>query len=122
MPDEGMTVDERRKYVKRMRARYEAGDRQERGLLLSEMERVTEMHRKSLIRLLGTADLLRKPRSREREREYGAEVDDAIRVVSESLDYVCAERLKPALPEMASHLCKLGEMRASPELIDQLKG
>jgi hypothetical protein len=122
VPVEGMTIDERRKYVNRMRARYEAGDRQERGLLLGEMEQVTEMHRKSLIRLLGTADLMRKPRAKEREREYGAAVDDAIRVISESLDYVCAERLKPALPGMAKHLGKLGEMRASPELIDQLTG
>ncbi|MDP2663622.1 MAG: integrase [Dehalococcoidia bacterium] len=117
-----MTVDERRKYVNRMRVRYEAGDRQERGLLLGEMEQVTEMHRKSLIRLLGTADLFRRPRFKEREREYGAEVDDAIRVVSESLDCICAERLKPALPEMARHLCKFGEMYAGPELIAQLKG
>ena len=121
MPIEGMTIDERRKYVNRMRARYEAGDRQERGLLLDEMEQVTGMHRKSLIRLLGTADLLRKPRAKERDREYGPEVDDAVRVISESLDYICAERLKPALPEMASHLGKLGEMHASPELIAQLK-
>lgn len=122
MPVEGMTIDERRKYVNRMRARYEAGDRQERGLLLGEMEQVTEMHRKSLIRLLGTAGLMRKPRAKEREREYGAAVDDAIRVISESLDYVCAERLKPALPGMARHLGKVGEMCASPELIDQLTG
>lgn len=122
MPDEGMTVDERRKYVNRMRVRYEAGGRQERGLLLDEMEQVTDMHRKSLIRLLGAADVLRKPRAKERDREYGPAVDDAIRVISESLDYICAERLKPALPGMADHLCKLGEMPASPELIAQLKG
>lgn len=120
--EEAMTVDERRKYLGLMKGRYEAADWQERGRLLDEMNEVTDMHRKSLIRLLCGPDLLRKPRSEKRGRGYGPEVDDAIRVVSESLDYICAERLKPALPGMASHLCKLGEMHASPELIDQLTG
>jgi len=120
--EEGMTVDERRKYLGLMKGRYEAADWQERGRLLDEMNEVTDMHRKSLIRLLRGRDLLRKPRSEKRGRRYGPEVDDAIRVVSESLDYICAERLKPALPGMARHLCQLGEMVASPELIDQLSG
>lgn len=119
--EEGMTVDERRKYLSRMKQRYEAADRNERGRLLCEMERVTEMHRKSLIRLLMAPDLLRKHRAKERDRGYGPEVDDAIRVIAESLDYVCAERLKPVLPDMANHLCRFGEMQASPELIAQLE-
>ena len=47
-----MTRDERRKYLKRMKARYVAADRAERSRLLTEMEQVTDLQRKSLIRLL----------------------------------------------------------------------
>jgi hypothetical protein len=49
---EEMTIDERRKYVKLMKPRYQAADRAERSRLLSEMEQVTKLHRKSLTRLL----------------------------------------------------------------------
>jgi transposase InsO family protein len=120
--EDSMTVDERRKYLGRMKQRYVRADRKERGRLLAEMREVTGMHRKSLIRLLRAADLSRKPRTKGRGRKYGPEVDDAIRVVSESLDYVCAERLTPALPGMAEHLSKFGEMQTTPELIAELEG
>lgn len=122
MPVEEMGVDDRRKYLSRMKRRYEAAGRIERGLLLDEMEQVTEMHRNSIIRLLSLPEPSRKLRVKERGCEYGPEVDDAIRVIAESLDYVCAERLTPILPEMARHLSEFGEMQASPELIAQLKG
>jgi transposase InsO family protein len=88
--------------------------------LLDEIEQVTGLHRKSAIRLLNAPDLSRKVRRKQRGRKYGPEVDDAIRVIAESLDYICAERLKPALAEMAHHLEKFDEMRVKPELMEQL--
>ena len=48
-----MTIDERRKYLRRLRKRYVEADRKERSKLLDEMEAVTELHRKGLIRLTG---------------------------------------------------------------------
>jgi hypothetical protein len=50
--EEDMTLNERRKYLKRMKPRYVKGKREERSALLSEMEQVTGMHRKSLLRLV----------------------------------------------------------------------
>jgi len=119
--DDRMTVDERRKYLGRMKQRYDRANRRERGQLLDEMEKVTDMHRKHIIRLLNAPDLSRKPRRRQRGRKYGSDVDDAIRVIAESLDYICAERLKPALPEMARHLSVMGEIRTGPGLIGKLE-
>ncbi len=53
MPTEDdMTLDERRKYLKRMKPRYVKAKREERSALLSEMEQVTGMQRKSLTRRL----------------------------------------------------------------------
>jgi hypothetical protein len=43
-----------------------------------------------------------------------------IRVVWESLDYLCAERLTPALLPTAQHLARFGELRLSREVEEQL--
>lgn len=121
MPAEDeMTIDERRKYLKRMRERYWAADRPGRGELLREMEAVTGLHRKSLIRLVRGSTLERKPRRKSRGRTYGFEVEDAVRVVWESLDYVCAERLTPALLPTARHLEHFGELVLTADLEAQL--
>ena len=118
--EDKMTIDERRKYLRKMQERYYQADRKERGRLLDEMERVTELHRKSLIRLM-KGSLQRKPRRRQRGRTYGPEVDDALRVLTESTDYICAERLTPNLPWLAKHLAAHGELRISAPLLEQLE-
>lgn len=111
-----MNVDDRRKYLSRMQSRYLAAERARRGELLTEMEAVTGLHRKSLVRLLQAASLQRQVRQVERGRTYGAEVADVVRVVWESLDYVCALRLTPGLLPTARHLASFGELRLTDEL------
>ncbi|MCL4545759.1 MAG: transposase family protein [Chloroflexi bacterium] len=123
---EEMTLDERRKYLGQMLKRYRAADRAGRegsrraGRLLTEMEVVTGLHRKHLVRLLAPGGLLRRPRGKQRARAYGAAVDDVLRIVWESLEYVCAERLTPALLPTAEHLAGFGEVRLTPALREQL--
>jgi hypothetical protein len=118
--EDRMTIDERRKYLRKMQERYLQAGRKERGQLLDEMEAVTEQHRKSLIRLMG-GNLTRRPRRKQRGRTYGADVDDALRVIAETSDYICAERLTPNLPWLATHLESHGELTTSPRLLDQLE-
>jgi hypothetical protein len=77
--EEKMTIDEQRKYLRRMKPRYAKASRKERSQLLDEMETVTGLYRKSLVRLM-KGDLRRKPRSRERSKKYGVQVTDALRV------------------------------------------
>ena len=84
--DEEMSVDERRKYLKCMAKRYFRSDRDGRGELLSEMEAVTGLHRKSLTRLMNCESLDRQPRRVQRGGVYGADVAEVIRVVWESQD------------------------------------
>jgi hypothetical protein len=119
--EERMTIDERRKYLRAMRKRYLDADRKERGWLLDEMEVVTELHRKALIRLM-RGPLVRKKRLKQRGCRYGAEVDDALRVIAESVDYVCAERLTPSLVWLAEHLATHNELETTPELLEALRG
>src|SRR5919108_4916216 len=115
-----MTVDERRKCLKRMQGRYLAATRRERSRLLDDLVALTGLHRYSVVRLLKGPTLARQPRRRQRGRVYGAALDDALRVIWESLDYVCAERLTPGLVETAEQLARHGELVVSDELLEQL--
>lgn len=118
--EDKMNIDERRKYLRRMKKRYAQATRKEQGWLLDEMEAVTELHRRSLIRLMN-GSLERKARGRQRGRTYGQEVDNALRVIAESWDYICAERLTPNLVWMAEHLERHDELETSPLLLEQLE-
>ena len=69
--DEEMTVDERRRYLKRMHGRYWAQDRKGRSALLDEIVAYTGLHRKYVIQLLRADSLERKPRKARRGRTYG---------------------------------------------------
>jgi hypothetical protein len=119
-PRDEMTIDERRKYVNLMSERYRKAKRKERSQLLSEMEQVSKLHRKHLIRLLNGESLQRKKRSTPRSRTYGVEVERVVLRVWESLDYICAERLTPSLVRMAKHLASFGALVLTTEVESQL--
>jgi hypothetical protein len=118
--EEPMTVNERRKYLQQRKRVYEQASRAERSRLLTEMEQVTGLHRKSVLRLLHASSLARKKRTTRRKRTYGLAVEQVILVVWESLDYVCAERLTPVLVATAQHLARLGSVQLSAEVAQQL--
>jgi hypothetical protein len=84
--DPQMTLAERRKYLGRMRPRYRLADRAEQSRLLDEMQAVTDRHRKSLLRRLHSPSLARQPRATQRGKTYGARVEDALRLIWQSLD------------------------------------
>ena len=117
--DDKMTINERRKYLRIMQKRYAQASHQNRSPLLDEMEHVTGLDRKTLLRAM-RADLERSPRRKERGRKYGPEVDDTLRIIAETLDYIAAERLTPNLVWMANHLAQHGELQVSAELLEQL--
>jgi hypothetical protein len=98
-----MTLAERFKYLRLIQPRYLQSSRRERTALLTEAEQVTHLARKTLIRRLH-GNLTRRPRRRQRGRTYGREVEAVIRLVGETLDFPCAERLQPVLAAMAAHL------------------
>ena len=121
MPNETtMTIDERRKYLLIMRQRYVLADRPTRSQLLDEMTRVTALQRKSRLRRLA-GELTRQPRTHERARTYGTPRVAALRVIAESFDYLCPERLTPNLGWMARQLVQHGELTVSAEVLAQLE-
>src|SRR6266571_1285800 len=122
MPTEDeMTVNERRKYLKRMKPLYLKAKKAERSRLLTEMEQVSGLHRKSLSRLLHAQSLERKSRQKPRKPSYGAEVEEVIVQVWESLDSICAERLTPVLLPMAQHLARFATVKLTEEIEEQLQ-
>jgi hypothetical protein len=119
-PEEHMTIDEIRKYLHKMRIRYwQTQRRKARSELLDEMQAVTELHRKSLIQLI-KGDLARKPRRKQRGKSYGPDVKAAVEKIAHSLDYPCAERLRPNLMWMADQLERHGELKTTPEVREKL--
>ncbi len=115
-----MTLQERDQYLRKMQKRYRKADKDAKGRLLDEMQAVTELHCKSLIRLMATK-IQRKPRAGRRGPTYGPQVEYALCVIAESLDHICAEHLKPNLVWMAHHLSQHGELEISSDLMDKLE-
>jgi len=116
---EKMTVDERLKYLRLMKPRYAGASRKEKARLLDDMAAVTGYGRKHLIHVLG-GELKRRRRQKGRGRGYGPEVDDALRLIHETLDYICAERLTPNLVWMATQLARHDEHTVTEALLAQL--
>lgn len=67
--EERMTVNERRKYLKLMKPRYQKANQSEQSALLTEMEQVTGLHRKSLLRRLARSHL-GAPKAQARTRTH----------------------------------------------------
>jgi len=118
--EEKMTIDERYKYFRVMKKRYKQANKQEKGNILNEMEAFTGQHRKGLIRRMN-GSLTRQPRAKQRGSTYGPSLDAALQAIAETLNYICAERLKPYLVRTAQDLCRHGELDVTPGLLAQLE-
>ena len=117
--EEKMTIEERYKYLRMMKKRYERANRQEKGDILNEMEVFTGQHRKGLIRSMNGSPE-RQPRAKQRGSSYGPAVDDALVIIAETLDFICAEWLTPSLVSTAQDLAAHGELETNPHLLQQL--
>lgn len=117
---EKMTIEEHYKLIGNVQAKYLQAGRREKGQILDMLVEATGLERKYLITLLNGQGPNRKERKQQRGRKYGAKVDDAIRIIGSTLDWICAERLTPGLVEMALHLARHGEMIVDDELLELL--
>lgn len=121
MATEKMNIDERYKLLRVLQEQYRQADRRGKADLLDHLEVITELHRKHLIACLHNADLRRHPRHRERTRVYGPEVEEVVRVVADTLDWIGAERLQPGLATTAQHLARFGHLTLTDTLLAQLQ-
>jgi hypothetical protein len=121
MPEEErLKINERFEvYEKCQRQYHRATTCSEKTKLLDSWVPVLGVHRKSLIRRLN-GSCQRKVRQNQRQRDYGPEVDDALRVISEAHNHICAELLQPNLVSMAETLARHREMELTDKLREDL--
>lgn len=117
--NETLDIDERFKLLRIAQKEYRRAGRARRTQMLDELAPLTGLHRKSLIRALN-GPCERQPRRTPRGRIYGAAVEDVIRIIAETHDYICAERLQPNLVQMADDLTRHGELALADEVRTKL--
>jgi hypothetical protein len=117
--NDDMTIDEMYKYLRKIQPLYQKADRKRKGHYLDEMESVTGRNRDYLIHIL-KGPLKRRKRQRQRTRTYKADFDRILRVIYESYDDICAERLQPNLLQLAEQLASHGEVTLTEKLRTQL--
>lgn len=117
--EEQLDINERYKVLRLYRAQYSQAKRARRSQILDELEQLTGLDRKTLIRHMH-GPCVRQRRRKQRGRTYGGLVDDALRLIAEAHDFICAERLHPNLLAMARHLAAHHELTLSVELEAQL--
>jgi hypothetical protein len=104
-----MTLKSIKEYAAAIQERYRRSNKEEKGKILDEFEKVTGYHRKAAIRLLLKAP---KPAGKHRGRpgRYN-EVLEPLITIWEASDRLCSKRLHPFIPEMIRVLKQKGELQ-----------
>jgi len=84
-----------------LRQRYRSASATDKGRVLDEVVALTDYHRKHAIRLLRESNAQREARA-VRSRVYDDAVREAIGVLWEAADRICAKRLKGERPVLPS--------------------
>jgi len=101
--------------------RYREASREQKSIILNEFIASTGYARKYAIRLLTMLVVaLPGPIQRPRERRYGAEVQDALRISWQAANYIGSKRLAPFLEELVPALERHGYLGLSEEVRKQL--
>ena len=112
-----MGVEQRSKQdvAAKLRGRYLAADREEKGRLLDEFVALTDYHRKYAMALLrhGPPQGAARGRGAGRPLVYGPAVVAALRVAAEATGWICGKRLSPFMPELVPALEQEGALRLS---------
>jgi len=112
----------RKQYLMEIGKEYERADGVNRSRLLDEAAKRTGYNRKYLIRLLNRTAAPRPVRRRQRRRaEYGAALTSVLIQVWDIFEQPCGQRLAPILIQQVDHLRRLGELRCSAAVAEQLK-
>lgn len=100
---DNVTEASKQEYLRIMSQRYQNACRKEKHLILSEIEKNLEIHRKSAIRALGTIKQNRPKETRGRRRVYNDFVIQHLKKVWLEMGQLCSRRMKKALPRWLRH-------------------
>jgi hypothetical protein len=113
-----MTLKSIKEYVEAIRDRYHRANKEEKGKILDEFEKVTGYHRKAVIRLLA-----RVPKQAGKHRGRPGSYDKVLEpliTIWEASDRLCSKRLHPFIPEMIRVLKHQGELQIDASAEAQL--
>jgi hypothetical protein len=111
----------RKQYLGAVRKDYERADESGRRRLLDEAQTRTGYNRKYLIRVLNHMPGPRLMRRRRRKATYGAALVTALVEIWDIFEQPCGQRLAPILAEQVDRLRRLGELRCSDKVAEQLQ-
>lgn len=96
-----MTMITKQQILKDKLGEYLKADREDKGILLDNLESVTGFARKAIIRRLKGIQLSDPAKADDRGRKevYGPRVTEALKEIWSLFHQLCAERLHPLLPE-----------------------
>ena len=101
-----MTEDAKWEYVQIMSQRYQGSDRKNKNLILSELVKNLEIHRKSATRLMNQAKVKKLKERRGRRRVYNDFVIAHLKKLWIEMGQLCSRRMKKALPRwIQNYLC-----------------
>jgi hypothetical protein len=112
---------ERRAVTKQMVKRYVGATKGEKGLMLDELCALTGWTRRHARRALsGAANAVPQRPRKPRERVYGPEVLEPLRLVWATLDGPTGKRLAPFMGEIVAAMERSGELEVAPEVRSKL--
>lgn len=118
-----MDMNSRNQYLKEVRLEYLKAAKKEKGLLLTEAVKRTELERKYLIKKLRPKSNLDRVTVIKRSRPvvYGHDVVAALVKVWETFGFPCGQRLAPTLEREVDRLRKLRELNCADVIAAKLK-
>ena len=111
----------REQYLDTLREEYRGASKKQKKRLLNEARKRTRLNRKVLIRKLAHPPRPEPSKRPPRKATYGADVLTALVKIWELLDFLCGQRLAPALREQVDRLRAAGELRCSDAVALKLK-
>ena len=120
---EFMTEESKWEYVKVMSTRYHGSDRKNKNLILSELEKNLEIHRKSATRLINNFNTHKQKEKRGRHRIYNDFIINHLKKLWIQMGQLCSRRMKKALPRWIKNYdcpenCKILLKQMSKTTID----
>ena len=117
----GLTMAERKAVTRQMARRYRRASKREKGRMLDELCELTGWTRRHARRALaeaasGTLERRRTPR----QRTYGPEVLEPLRLIWATLNGPAGKRLAPFMAEIVAALERCGELEITPEVRTKL--
>jgi len=109
-----------KEYLEAIRGRYRKASKEEKGKILDEFTKTTNIHRKAAIRLLNRDVESSGKKRRGRPRGYDSGVIDSLKTIWEASDRLCSKRLKPFMPEILGVLRRQGELNINANTQAQL--